>query len=116
MVMNLQPSSFRSPSPPLNVLLVDDDDFIHDALDAVIDKHRFSLSSAKCVNDAIAIVDKRSPDIIITDGMMPGESGFSFIEKLKSNPTTARTPVILWTILEDMGGDVMDGSGKADIK
>jgi CheY-like chemotaxis protein len=56
-----------------------------------------------------------APDIVITDAMMPGLSGFDLIREVKSRPETARIPVILLTSLEAPNGGVMDASGKADI-
>ena len=47
--------------------------------------------------------------------MMPGESGFSLIEKIKARTSSANIPIILWTMLEQPDGSVMDASGKADI-
>jgi CheY-like chemotaxis protein len=40
-----------------------------------------------------------APDIVITDAMMPGLSGFDLIREVKSRPETARIPVILLTSL-----------------
>ena len=78
-------------------------------------KTEYSLVSATNAHDAIKIIDSDPPDILITDAMMPGESGFSLIEKMNAHPDSAAIPVILWTILETPNGSVMDASGKADI-
>jgi CheY-like chemotaxis protein len=97
------------------VLLVDDDEFMHEMMSLFLGKTEYSLVSATNAQDAIKIIDSDPPDILITDAMMPGESGFSLIEKMKANPGSAAIPVILWTILETPDGSVMDASGKADI-
>jgi response regulator RpfG family c-di-GMP phosphodiesterase len=76
---------------------------------------QYSLVSALNVQDAIRIIDSDPPDILITDAMMPGESGFSLIEKMKARPACVDIPVILWTIMERADGSVMDASGKADV-
>lgn len=96
------------------VLLVDDEDFNHEILDLSLNKSDFSLVSAKNVNEALRLMAADPPDIIITDAMMPGESGFSLIEKIRSQPRTAGIPIILWTVLEQPDGSVMDSSHKAD--
>ncbi len=97
------------------VLLVDDDDFMHEMMALVLGETGFSLVSASNVDDAMRIIVRDAPDIVITDAIMPGESGFSLIEKMKSCPSSSRIPVILWTMLEQPDGSVMDSSGKADI-
>lgn len=96
------------------ILLVDDEDFNHEILDLSLNKTEFSLVKAKSVEAAMRIIASDPPDILITDAMMPGESGFSLIEKIRSSPTTASVPIILWTSLEQPDGSVMDASHKAD--
>lgn len=61
------------------------------------------------------IIASDPPDIVITGAMMPGEGGFSLIEKMKANPGSANIPIILWTMLTEPNGSVMDATGKADI-
>ena len=99
----------------LRVLLVDDDAFMHEMLALLLNKTEFSLISATSADEAMKRVMTDAPDIVITDAIMPGESGFSLIEKMKACPRSSRIPVILWTILEQPDGSVMDASGKADI-
>jgi response regulator RpfG family c-di-GMP phosphodiesterase len=101
--------------PQVTVLLVDDDEFMHEMMRLLLGKTEYSLVSATSARDAIKIINSDPPDILITDAMMPGESGFSLIEKVKSLPVSADIPIILWTILEQADGSVMDASGKADI-
>jgi two-component system sensor histidine kinase/response regulator len=99
----------------LKVLLVDDDDSIHQTIELFLANTEYRLISARSVKEAMAFVASINPDIVITDAMMPGESGFCLIEKLKSEPETANIPIILGTILQESNGGVMDASHKADI-
>jgi CheY-like chemotaxis protein len=96
------------------ILLVDDEDFNHEILELSLNKSEYSFLSAKSVDAAMRIIASDPPDILITDAMMPGESGFSLIEKIRSSPATVNTPIILWTSLEQPDGSVMDASRKAD--
>ena len=101
---------------PLKVLLVDDEETMHEMMHLALSSTEYSLVSASNVDEAMKeIASANPPDIVITDAMMPGDSGFSLIKSMKSNPTTSDIPVILWTILEDANGAVMDSSGKADL-
>jgi|SRR5580692_12023036 CheY-like chemotaxis protein len=99
----------------LTVLLVDDEKIMHDMLGVALKGTEYSLVSAKNVDEAMKIISLFPPDILITDAMMPGISGFSLITSVKDDPKTTDIPVILWTVLEQRNGDVMDSSGKADI-
>lgn len=41
------------------------------------------------------------PDLVITDIMMPGESGYSLLSSIKDNPLFSETPVIVTTALDE---------------
>ena len=100
----------------IRILLVDDDTFVHEMVGSLIDEAEYSLVSATSVVDAMKIIMEQRPDVIITDAIMPGESGFSLINRLKSDPRTHDIPIILLTILEEPNGQVMDASGLADFR
>src|SRR6185503_18367197 len=92
-----QSNYMRQETGLINVLLVDDDSLTHEMLELLLRQTEFSLRSAMNVAEAMSLIAADTPDIIITDAMMPGESGFSLIEKVKSNLRTENIPVILWT-------------------
>jgi CheY-like chemotaxis protein len=120
-IMQMQPETAKEGGAAvaklrlLTVLLVDDEKIMHDMLGVALNGTDYSLVSAKNVNEAMNMISSHPPDIVITDAMMPGVSGFSLITSLKADPKTTAIPVILWTVLEERNGDVMDSSGKADI-
>jgi CheY-like chemotaxis protein len=101
---------------PLRILLVDDDPLVHEILGTLISEEEYSLDSATNVGDAMGRILNETPDLVITDAMMPGESGFSLINKVKADPRTANIPIILMTILEQPDGSVMDATGQADFR
>jgi DNA-binding response OmpR family regulator len=100
----------------LRVLLVDDELTMHEIIGLALNRSEYSLISATSVDEAMKqIASADPPDIVITDALMPGDSGFTLITAMKSNPVTSGIPIILWTVLEQGNGSVMDSSGKADI-
>ena len=109
-------NALQSTGKNYHVLLVDDERFNHEILGMFLTQTDFSLHSANNVDKALEMIATTAVDIVITDAMMPNESGFSLIEKLKSNPQTADLPIILWTVLEQPDGSVMDATQKADFR
>ncbi|MGL1931088.1 MAG: response regulator [Desulfotalea sp.] len=78
------------------ILIVDDTPtnikFLHDIL-----RHDYKVSVAMRGVDAIKLVAKEPPDIILLDIMMPEMDGYEVCEILKANPETAKIPIIFVT-------------------
>ncbi|MBD3881035.1 response regulator [Phormidium tenue FACHB-886] len=52
-----------------------------------------AVSAKEALNKAI----DQKPDVIITDVVMPGMSGFELCRSLKKNPATETTPIVICT-------------------
>lgn len=55
------------------------------------------VMSAVSAQEAIAQAEIQTPDVIVTDVVMPGMSGFELCRTLKQNPTTAGVPIVICT-------------------
>lgn len=96
------------------ILVVDDDPFVHLIFRSLIDETKYSMVAATNVSDATRIIKNSRPDIIVTDVMMPGESGLSLVNKLKCDLRTSDIPIILMTILDESDSSVMYATGLVD--
>lgn len=56
---------------------------------------------AKSGEEALQLLQKEQPDLILLDVMMPGLTGFDVCARLKANPVTSAIPVIFVTALKD---------------
>ncbi|HKV42116.1 MAG TPA: response regulator [Blastocatellia bacterium] len=99
----------------LNVLVVDDDPFIRATITMALKGTKYLVRPAASAEEAVSIIETWRPDILMTDAMMPGPSGFVLIETIKSHPSCSEIPVILVTCLENADGTVRDATGKADL-
>ena len=60
----------------------------------------FEIFEATNGREAIELVNKEHPDLVILDLMMPEMDGFAVLDVLRSNPDTANIPVIVATAKE----------------
>lgn len=82
------------------ILIVDDEPLNLKVLKQVL-QDNYRLSFAKNGMDAIELVNKEKPSLILLDVMMPGMTGFEVCRHLKTDPQTSTIPVIFVTALAD---------------
>jgi signal transduction histidine kinase/DNA-binding response OmpR family regulator len=86
---------------PACVLIVDDERHNRELLEIMLKPEGFVLLSAANGEEALALIARQPPDLILLDVMMPGMSGYDVAAKIKSDPTTKNIPVIMLTALDD---------------
>jgi CheY-like chemotaxis protein len=86
---------------PARILVVDDERDNREVLDLVLAWEGFLISQAGSGSEALAMVAKQSPDLILLDIMMPGMTGYEVLAKLKSDPATSDTPVMMVSAIMD---------------
>jgi len=79
------------------ILVVDDSTFIVDGLVAILKKKGYATIAAYGGDEALDILKKEAPDIIILDIMMEPMDGWETLEKIKGNPATASVPVLMFS-------------------
>lgn len=67
----------------MNILLVDDDEWIRDSLSMYFESEDCRISAHETAEKALAELDRRKFDVIITDYKLPGMDGIAFLEKVK---------------------------------
>ena len=85
------------------VLVVDDNEQNLELLLAYLEDIECGTLSASGGVEAIEIVRKELPDLILLDVMMPKMSGFEVCRRLKADPNTTHIPIIMVTALSELG-------------
>jgi DNA-binding NarL/FixJ family response regulator len=83
------------------VLVVDDSPDTLSLLTDAIEEAGMTVLVAREGDDALSIVDKVAPDVILMDAVMPGPDGCETCRQLKQNKGLAHVPVIFMTGLSD---------------
>lgn len=68
-----------------NLLIVDDDEIIHNLLSSYLTSRRYTVFSAFCCEDMDKYLHKQHIDGIILDVVMPGKNGFQCMQALSVN-------------------------------
>ena len=82
------------------VLVVDDILANVKLLEAKLTAEYFDVMTARSGVEALEMVNRSMPDIILLDVMMPGMDGFEVCDRIKGNPQTHHIPVIMVTALD----------------
>ena len=87
------------------ILLVEDDEHIRAALRLVFEDEGHTVVEAESGEAALEALDRRSPDLVIIDVMLPGIDGFELCRQIRRS---SNLPVLMLTALAD-SHDVVAG-------
>jgi CheY-like chemotaxis protein len=84
----------------MRLLLVDDDDFLREALAEALAYEGHEIAAASDGAKAIAVLERGlAPDAVLLDLMMPVLDGWGFVERQQSDARWAGIPVIVLTAM-----------------
>jgi DNA-binding response OmpR family regulator len=81
------------------VLIVDDEPSIVVALEFLMQQNGYDVLVAYSGEEAIEMIDKYIPDLILLDIMLPGIDGFEVCEIVRFNPEWQKMKVMFLTAL-----------------
>ena len=84
------------------ILLVDDNAQNLELMQAFLEELPCQIRTASDGVEAIESIERTCPNLIILDVMMPRMSGFEVCQKIKSQPSTRDTVVIMVTALNEV--------------
>ncbi len=79
------------------ILLVDDDPAILEGVADLLELHGYEVSTAINGREALAVMQRRVPDLVISDIMMPDMDGYEFFNAVRSNPAWTPIPFVFLT-------------------
>jgi len=77
------------------ILLVEDNLSLLNLMKSYLDDTGHTIISTTDAKKALVQAVEHKPDIIITDIVMPGMSGFELCRSLKKNPITGSIPIVM---------------------
>jgi CheY-like chemotaxis protein len=82
---------------PCEVLVVEDDEATRDAVRRALARTGCEVVEAANGRQALDQLDRRTPDLILLDLMMPEMDGFDFLDELRTEPRWSAVPVVVLT-------------------
>jgi CheY-like chemotaxis protein len=84
---------------PYRILIVDDEAGIRKILRLFLEVEGYSVYEAITASQAISVIQKEKPDLVILDVILCGQTGFEVCEWVKGNAETKDIIVFLFTAL-----------------
>jgi phosphate regulon transcriptional regulator PhoB len=79
------------------ILVVEDESDLRELIRYNLEQEGFAVEEAADGVQALERINRRSPDLVVLDLMLPGMSGLEICRKLRSAPQTAALPILVAT-------------------
>lgn len=100
---------------PYSLLVVDDQAFFHRLMSGYVDDTSITVKAAKSGEEAVAIIRREPPDIVVTNISMPGGmSGLELCRHLKADARTVAMPVVILSTRSDRKNRIKGFEAGAD--
>jgi len=83
------------------ILIIEDEEFLVEMYKTKFELENFQIISASSSEQAINILKKNIPDLILLDILLPRKSGIVFLEEIKQIKNISKIPVIIFSNYDD---------------
>jgi len=82
-------------APCPSILVVDDNVALCGIVCEILEAQGYMTTRARSANEAMEIIKTTTPNLILTDLMMPDVSGMTLISRLRLEPSLSSVPIIV---------------------
>ena len=83
------------------ILVVDDEPSWLKSMAIMLRKAGYEVKEAQSAAEALSLLVKYRPDLIVSDLTMPDMNGFDLLDKIKKQPSISGTPVVFLSAIDD---------------
>jgi len=83
------------------ILIVDDEPAWLKSVTHVLQKLGYQVKAVQSAAEALALLVKYRPDLIVSDLRMPDMNGFDLLDKIRHLPKISSTPVVFFSAIDD---------------
>lgn len=99
---------------PEKILIVDDDIDTLKLVGLMLQKQGYQIIAAANGMQGLTQAEAENPDLILLDIMMPEMDGYEVARRLRANPFTANTPILMFTAKSQLDDKVIGFESGAD--
>ena len=92
------------------VLIADDEPNIVVSLQFMLKREGYEVLVARTGTEALEMIGREHPQLVLLDGMMPGMSGFAVCEAVRADPALRDTRILMLTA-KGRETDIARGTG-----
>lgn len=81
--------------PTPKILVIEDEELVRKVIEFRLKKEGYDVYQAKDGGEALELIEQHQFDVILVDIMIPYVGGLEITQKVKSNPKTASTQIIV---------------------
>ena len=96
------------------ILIIDDDVDTLKLVGLMLQKQGYQIVAANNGPQGLAQAENENPDLILLDVMMPEMDGYEVAKRLRGNPLTASTPILMFTAKTQLDDKVTGFEAGAD--
>ena len=96
------------------ILIIDDDVDTLKLVGLMLQKQSYQIVAANNGQQGLEKAESENPDLILLDVMMPGMDGYEVAKRLRTNPLTANTPILMFTAKTQLDDKVTGFEAGAD--
>jgi CheY-like chemotaxis protein len=89
------------PGKKKQILVVDDEPAWLKSVSHVLRREGYQVKAVQSATEALALLAKYRPDLIVSDLRMPDMNGFDLLDKIKHLPKMSSTPVVFFSAIDD---------------
>jgi DNA-binding response OmpR family regulator len=79
------------------ILIIEDDEMVARTIERSLRGEDFKLATANNGEDGLKLANKRPPDLVILDIVMPGIDGYAVCRQIRANPQLKDVPILFLT-------------------
>ncbi len=84
-----------------HILVVDDEPAWLRSMTHVLRREGYQVKAVQSATEALSLLMKYRPDLIVSDLRMPDMNGFDLLDKIRHLPKISSTPVVFFSAIDD---------------